>query len=200
MTGLKIASGLPDPTKLMVVNSSEHQGQEFPTALNARYGRLTIMDVGGNTGQKLTVPLQVEYWDGTQFVVNDDDSGSSYLGEAYCVQGVWPDASSSASLTTESVTRSVKDGLPNGSAAQLFATQSTGEREQVRLWLRSDDAIPTDLTTSNCNGSAKLQPWLNYKWRGDDKGDEIPSAVITFGTHRGNDRIIFRGEPRMTGQ
>jgi MSHA biogenesis protein MshQ len=39
---------------------------------------------------------------------------------------------------------------------------------------------------------------LQYNWR--DKGDEDPSAVVTFGIHRGNDKVIFRGETRLTGQ
>ncbi|WP_411354027.1 DUF6701 domain-containing protein, partial [Vibrio parahaemolyticus] len=31
-------------------------------------------------------------------------------------------------------------------------------------------------------------------------GEENPSSVVTFGIHRGNDRVIYRGEPGLTGQ
>ncbi|USD65012.1 DUF6701 domain-containing protein [Vibrio sp. SCSIO 43136] len=199
MIGLKFSSGMADPTKWLSVDSTVHQGQKFPTALTARYGRLSLTDVGGNTSQSITVPLQAEYWNGTEFTTNTEDSGSEFYGEAYCVQGVWPDLASSASLTTQNSTRTVSGGLPKDSAEALLAVQSSSEREQVRLWLRSDNAIPNGLSEStHCKVGAKVQPWLNFNWR--NQGDEIPSAVVTFGTHRGNDRVIFRGEARMTGR
>ncbi|UTV28031.1 hypothetical protein NNL38_01530 [Photobacterium atrarenae] len=41
-------------------------------------------------------------------------------------------------------------------------------------------------------GTVESQPWLLYNWR--DKGGENPSALVTFGAYRGNDRVIYRGE------
>ena len=72
-------------------------------------------------------------------------------------------------------------------------------REQIRFWLRMSDTSPqlSEMNVS-CGTSYTNQPWLQYNWR--DRGDEDPSAVVTFGVYRGNDRIIFRGESGLTGQ
>lgn len=72
------------------------------------------------------------------------------------------------------------------------------ERAQVRLWLRqgSNSVQLTDSGVDCSNGADFTnQPWLQYNWR--NLGDEDPSTVVTFGTFRGNDRIIFSGEKGM---
>ncbi|WP_420899157.1 DUF6701 domain-containing protein, partial [Photobacterium kishitanii] len=52
-----------------------------------------------------------------------------------------------------------------------------------------------DINKGLCVGSYSNQPWFQFNWRG--LGDESPSAVVTFGVYRGNDRIIYRGEKGM---
>ncbi|SON50674.1 DUF6701 domain-containing protein [Vibrio tapetis] len=191
MTGIKIKSGLPDPTVMKKQDSSVHKGDKFPTPLKARYGRVIIEDLGGSVGQTLTIPLRTEFWNGNEFVTNTDDSGTEFDGAGYCSLGIWPNTSSTARL-------SGGGDVVNGSSSKLVASQGTAGREQVRLWLRTASQTPSEVPGVNCKGFNKSQPWLNFNWRG--KGDEIPSTVVTFGSFRGNDRVIFRGESRMTGQ
>ena len=141
--------------------------------------------------------MRTEFWSGEEFVVNNDDSKSSFVGNQFCRQTIWNSVGSE--LSTASFNESGR--VSHGEGDELIAQQNATIREQGRLWLRigTGQVVKVNPTDNNieCWSSSGNQDWLKYNWRG--VGDEIPSAVITFGTYRGNDRIIYRGEPRITG-
>ncbi|MEZ8465137.1 DUF6701 domain-containing protein [Vibrio splendidus] len=173
----------------------------FPVQPPARYGRMTLDDIGGNSGTTLTIPLRAEFWDGSDFVVNDDDDRSTFNGSNFCKQVIWTSNAVKITLASLNGSGSVDDGEENVTANQNTLTGTDSPREQVRLWLRMDDSAPTAKTGENpvaCSGSDQEQPWLRYNWR--QLGDEDPSTVVTFGIYRGNDRVIYRGESGLTGQ
>lgn len=149
-----------------------------------RFGRVDLDDVGGNQGSTLHVPLRVEYWNGSRFIANYDDSQTKVLGETEDGSQVhiWPTDNSAKEVT-------LGDGgtVSSGSSRSITATQAESYRQQTRVWLDLDDSK---------NGL----PWLKYNWDNKKAGEENPSSVVTFGIHRGNDRVIYRGEPGLTGQ
>ncbi|MBY7770526.1 MSHA biogenesis protein MshQ [Vibrio fluvialis] len=185
-------------------------GKRFTTQPDIRYGRMVLGDVGGTSVSTVNVPLRVEYWQGSRFAINADDSGSYFAtpNEYVCKQTVWPTSGSgSSSKLIGSDTSSSWAKVASGKSSVVFATPASSDetadvREQVRFWLRLDDDAHSSPQLSesgvNCGAQYTSQPWLQYNWR--DKGDEDPSAVVTFGIHRGNDKVIFRGETRLTGQ
>ncbi|MBL4307321.1 DUF6701 domain-containing protein [Vibrio fluvialis] len=185
-------------------------GKRFTTQPDIRYGRMVLGDVGGTSVSTVNVPLRVEYWQGSRFAINADDSGSYFAtpNEYVCKQTVWPTSGSgSSSKLIGSDTPSSWAKVASGKSSVVFATPASSDetadvREQVRFWLRLDDDARSSPQLSesgvNCGAQYTSQPWLQYNWR--DKGDEDPSAVVTFGIHRGNDKVIFRGETRLTGQ
>ncbi|CAM3982023.1 DUF6701 domain-containing protein [Vibrio neonatus] len=185
------------------VNTGTNVGSAFLEQPEFRYGRMHLEDVGGNTGQTVRVPLRVEYWDDGEFKTNDKDSGSEYdATNHYCVQTIWNNQSATTNAALVSGgNHSVAQGLSDELHAEHVPTSTANtERAQVRLWLRQADDSPqrheTDIDCSKAT-SFTNQPWLQYNWR--DKGDEDPSAVVTFGVFRGNDRIIFKGERALIG-
>lgn len=185
-------------------------GKRFTTQPDIRYGRMVLGDVGGTSVSTVNVPLRVEYWQGSRFAINADDSGSYFAtpNEYVCKQTVWPTSGSgSSSKLIGSDTSSSWAKVASGKSSVVFATPASSDetadvREQVRFWLRLDDDAHSSPQLSesgvNCGAQYTSQPWLQYNWR--DQGDEDPSAVVTFGIHRGNDKVIFRGETRLTGQ
>lgn len=159
----------------------------------ARYGRMVLADVSGSTSGSIRVPLRVEYFDGSSFVVNDDDDASGFDHNKHCtLDGV----STNASFSFDGAESSVSSGTNNNLLASRSGTNT--DRETVRLFLRRQGGFGDNPSDINCQGQNFTQPWLQYNWR--DKGDEDPSTLVTFGVYRGNDRIIFRGEPGLTGQ
>lgn len=173
---------------------------EFLVQPPARYGRMALDDIGGNSDTTLTIPLRSEFWDGNEFVVNEDDDRSTFNGANVCKQVIWHSEGATTTLASLNGSGSVDDGEEKVTANQNTPTGTDSPREQVRLWLRMDDSEPESDGGNNisCSGSDQDQPWLRYNWR--QLGDEDPSTVITFGIYRGNDRVIYRGESGLTGQ
>ena len=169
-----------------------------------RYGRMVLENVGGDIRKSLTVPLRIEYWDGTEFVKNMDDSVSLFDGANYCRQviSMYPEDSKSSAYTSGSgkVMKGKAlsgDFMANPSQISGYGTSSnsTTFKQQIRFWQRLSAVKPRlkDKNPINCFGAYSHQPWLRYNWR--NLGDEDPSAIVTFGIYRGNDRILYRDEP-----
>ncbi|MBD1558965.1 hypothetical protein HC752_18680 [Vibrio sp. S9_S30] len=183
-----------DPVSFSV--NTHEERMRLPQQPDVRYGRMILEDLGTQSNGRVSVPMRTEFWSGEEFVVNLDDNESHFLGNQFCRQSLWNSAGSASSAASFNGS----GGVSNGETDELIAKQNATIREQVRLWLRIGTGEigkvnPTD-NDIECWSSSGNQDWLKYNWRG--VGDEIPSAVITFGTYRGNDRIIYRGEPRIT--
>ncbi|WP_394146108.1 DUF6701 domain-containing protein [Vibrio atypicus] len=173
--------------------------QNLPSQPPARYGRMVLHSATSNTANSVEVPLRVEFWNGNTFEVNNNDNvselatPSSYI----CKETIWPSGTTSGSALSGS------DSVPwaHVTAGETDVVRAEPDsshtvREQVQFWMRLGTERPDGITTG-C-GNTLNQPWLQYDWRG--LGDEDPSAVVTFGIYRGNDRVIFRGEPGLIGQ
>ncbi|HAS6296667.1 TPA: MSHA biogenesis protein MshQ [Vibrio vulnificus] len=152
----------------------------LPVQPDVRFGRLNFEDVGGYQGQTIVVPLDVEYWRAGEFVNNKHDHFTLADGAKHYQQPIW-----SHSLEDNAYLAGIGK-MQYGQTRAMKAKQKVPAREQVRFWL--------DLTSTQNN-----LPWLQYDWDKTSDGEEDPSTVVTFGIYRGHDKIIFRGEPNLTG-
>ncbi|HHG3172926.1 TPA: DUF6701 domain-containing protein [Vibrio parahaemolyticus] len=168
-----------DPVEFITDGDSDSRLVKQP---DIRFGRVDLDDVGGNQGSTLHVPLRVEYWNGSRFIANPNDNQTEVTGVKAAQQHIWPTDQSAKDVT-------LGEGgiVTSGSSRSVTATQAEPYRQQTRVWLDLDD-------------SANGLPWLKYNWDNKNAGEENPSSVVTFGIHRGNDRVIYRGEPGLTGQ
>nr|WP_321459591.1 DUF6701 domain-containing protein [uncultured Vibrio sp.] len=161
--------------------------KELNVQPDIRFGRVDLDDVGGRQGDTLHIPLRVEYWNGSRFVRNVDDDGTVIYSELDGdPQLIWPNDKSDCSILLEG-----NDTVTDGATRELSARQDPNTcnsvgRQQSRLWLQ-------------LKGGSNNLPWLKYDWD-NDGSEENPSSVVTFGIHRGNDRVIYRGEPGLTAQ
>lgn len=202
--GLSIdASTDPIQFKRTDVNGTTFSDEAmFLTQPEFRYGRMQLLDGGTVTGQAgLTIPLQVEFWNQNRFEVNSQDSGSVFDADDHCDQVIWRTDNATQSDVSLVGEGEVESGLSTRVKIDHNNTQAD-LREQVRVWLRLNTIAPQALAGQNSvqcdsDGAIPDAPWLRFNWR--NNGDEDPSAVITFGIFRGNDKVIFRGEPGLTG-
>ena len=130
-----------------------------------RYGRWTVADGYGPISNDFSTTMQLEYFDGTNFISHSDDtktdfdSVNSHLTDI-SLGGVLPALSGSGNFTN-GVTQGLIIAAPNRSG-------------EVQLDYNVDD-------------------WFKYKWGESHTGfDQSPSANIVFGFFRGNDRVIYR--------
>jgi len=169
------------------------EGEDDPRVLtlqpDIRFGRIELDSVGGTVNSELPIPLRVEFWDGSRFTTNTDDSSTEVDGsnDADDNRNIWVEPNQTAFEVT------LGDGgqIAAGQSRTITATHASDVRQQTQVWLELD------------NANNEL-PWLRYRWQDDNRvevnGEQDPSSVVTFGIYRGNDRVIFRGEPGLTGQ
>ncbi|WP_236733430.1 DUF6701 domain-containing protein [Aliivibrio fischeri] len=192
--GLKISGADP----VTFIKDQQSAEAELLSQPDVRYGRMVLDNVGVASGQSVSVPLRVEYWDGQRFILSKDDDAAVFNGSYHYKQTIWPesDKESAAKLMG---TGGIKSGL---NSIDLIAEPDNNQlREQIRFWLCLSEGSP-QLSEKHTHCESKpsvlyLQPWLQFNWRG--KGDEDPSTLVTFGMYRGNDRVIFRGESNIIG-
>ncbi|MFW8631556.1 DUF6701 domain-containing protein [Vibrio natriegens] len=181
-------SGYVDPTRFLKegLNSTKERmvSQQLLSQPDVRFGRIALDDVGVNQGKSVNIPLRVEYWRDNRFVLNRKDNGTTVSPTLKSQEPVWPDDGSDCDILLEGIRTTVNDGAMR----ELIAKQERTDcgRQQAEVWL-------------NLDPSGNNLPWLKYDWDNDGE-EENPSSVVTFGIHRGNDRVIYRGEPGLTAQ
>ena len=149
-----------------------------PKGIEIRFGRWNIDNTYGPETADLPLPMSVQYWNGSQFVVNDLDSLTAYDGSV-ASNYTKDNTDLSPQLATGVVNVSDAGPMFNLGLGQLLLSQPTdGSRGQIRV---TYEDVPT---------------WLKFNWNTNDENndgnifDDNPSGVATFGLYRGNDRII----------
>jgi MSHA biogenesis protein MshQ len=119
--------------------------------------------------------VQTEYYDGTSFVLNTDDSCTVLLDTDLPLSPV--DLSWTDNLSAGDTTASLSSGSTMSAGLGTFSFSAAG--------LGNDGSVIYQYHTST------YLPWLNTE--NDDDADyaDNPFGKITFGQYRGNDRMIY---------
>jgi hypothetical protein len=173
-----------------------------------RYGRLVLLNAYGselpneggvNEDRDVGMGLRVEYWNGTDFVTNEDDDGTvlevDQLQEHVILEA---DPANDATELAPGDVDALRNTLSPATTLAAGETRETGSND-MPFWftapgegLEGSVLMEFDLDTANL-------PFLRYDWRGltDDEdvnadGDysDNPRALLEFGVYRGNSRII----------
>jgi len=159
-------------------------GITFTAGKQMRYGRLALENAYGSELTALAVPLRAEYFEGTGFVPNGEDSCTSIAAA-----NVGTTARSPAALSTAP---SVANAplLAGDAGLRLSPPAQEGTADLLVNLEGSDVATPWGVITS-----AGL-PWLQYDWTTGGAGppDENPTARASFGIYAGQRPVIFRRE------
>ncbi len=147
-------------------NAKQISTQDF------RHGRIVMDNTFGPETEILRMPTYAQYWNGTVWVTNINDSCSQVVDPLDGTEAYDPVLASN-----QTVIRS--DGGTTVSGGQLtLLWQNTGSdayRGQVTAPLQVDD-------------------WLKWYWNWDDTSPSVlypPRASAFFGRYRGHDRIIY---------
>ena len=160
------------------VNADLNPSSSFmvkPTGHKLRFGRWVIENGYGPETSGLPMPMQVQYWNGNEFITNTEDSCTSYNFEE----------TENYTLVSESMNPGVTSSSGKGTFSEGIA----------EILMKK----PND--TPESRGQVKITytatpDWLRYNWNNEDEFsgglifDDNPYAIATFGIYRGNDRII----------
>ena len=132
----------------------------------ARFGRAFVESTSGSELLSLILPVRVEYYAGTQFILNTDDGCSTY--------------------DSVDLTFSNRIGLPADPTPVGNGTFITGMH---------DPANPITLNSSNNVGNVdatlNVPTYLEFDWDGDGNHDDDPTGKATFGIFDVNPRRIY---------
>ncbi|EGU41014.1 DUF6701 domain-containing protein [Vibrio scophthalmi] len=177
----------PDPVEYQSVSTLVPDPRRLSVQPDIRFGRVVLNSVGGVVNNEgIAIPLRVEFWNGSRFITNTDDSQADIKGSNLVSnnQILWTDEND-VNKNTE-VNLSLGGVVNEGASRSIIAKQVHLVRQQTQAWLELDDSIN------------KL-PWFQYHWDTTSSDESNPSTVVTFGIFRGNDKIIFRGESGLIG-
>jgi uncharacterized protein DUF6701/concanavalin A-like lectin/glucanase superfamily protein len=150
-------------------------------SVNVRLGRIRLIDSYGPEVSALEMRVIAEYYDGSNWSLNTQDSCTTYIN-------------TDASFDLTSYTNQ----LNNGETAISDPTVATNILNgQSVLGSGLEFTAPGDGNYGSViiNYDITSQPWLQFDWDGDNSID-TPSATLNFGYYRGSDRVIYWKEVR----
>lgn len=150
-----------------------------PTGHQIRYGRLNSSNVYGPENQSLTLPFWSEYWSGSSYLQNSEDSCTQLLSSWLSLNDSAAGSFTNIALrqgtggsTTASQTNSGL--LSSGAGSLLFSAPGTGHSGYVDVGLT-------------------LPSWLQDFWDGSSL-TALPAPRASFGLYKGSGRVIYRRE------
>ncbi|MET0357400.1 MAG: DUF6701 domain-containing protein, partial [Cellvibrio sp.] len=151
--------------------------------LDVRYGRLRLDDAFGPETFALPVNFSTEYWAGNRFRLNADDSCTQVPRSAI----TYP---AGAISVNSNRTVALAGGSTQGTYANITATH-VGFNAGVAGQQFTSPAGGTGTFVVGVN--LATMPWLRFDWNQDGNFSDLllPNATFTFGSYRGNDRIIY---------
>ncbi|WP_351074678.1 DUF6701 domain-containing protein [Shewanella sp. CAL98-MNA-CIBAN-0140] len=137
-----------------------------------RHGRVVMDNTFGPENEILRMPTYAQYWNGSAWITNTDDS-CTHVIDALDGSEIY-----APSLTAgQTVTR--RDGGSSVSSGRLSL-----------LWQNSGSAAYRGQVTA----PLKVEPWLQWYWNWDEASPTLlyePRASAFLGRYRGHDRIIY---------
>ena len=152
---------------------SDSNDRELLATTKIRFGRLNINNTHGSELLPLAVPVYTEYFNGTTFVTNTDDTCTPISVSQLGFNGGTNPITVGSGTSTASIANSP---LAQGKAG---------------LSLSAPGANNTGFVDITSNIFITSYPWLKFDWDGDGNHDNSPSARATFGIYKGNSKQIY---------
>ncbi|CUS47448.1 MAG: MSH system pilin adhesin MshQ [Idiomarinaceae bacterium HL-53] len=150
--------------------------RELSGELNLIYGRLRLNNVFAPEGERLQVDAIAEYWDGFRFVQNLEDSCTLI-------------SPSNLNIVANPLGLNLSEGpVPNSQQFNLFDGESVPNSLYWQPNTDNSGEFEFEYEMNNI-------PWLRFPWSSGLL--ENPTALGTFGSFRGNDRVIYLLERRL---
>ncbi len=138
------------------------------------YGRLNIQNAYGPETASISQRWQMQYFDGTSFILNAFDNTTSYNITDIGVISVTDTGDTAAPLLSTDSTASVAAGATGFFSAGLINV----------LWSATNNGH-----FGNYLFPVTTESWFQYDWGG--LGNVDPQGNVTFGQYRGHDRVIY---------
>jgi len=178
--------------------TSSCTAKKIGSAMGVRYGRLALRDAtGSDRATAIAIPALVEYYNGGQFVRNENDSctlyGASQINDINYTSPL--SGYTDQRDTSNSANTAGRWWLPTSDtamAAGLFRDYPNGLKITPVPGVTGRMGISLNALPVSPAIIANPPTWLLYDWDGNSAtADTFPSCTLTLGQARGNDRVIL---------
>ena len=136
-----------------------------PMGVEIRFGRMVLENSFGPETENLSQQIQLEHFDSGRFRLSNDNNCQSVDAGRITLSNITLNPNSS------SVLGGLSSVIAGRSSAIEYSAVGEGNTGQMGV---NYDAFD----------------WLEYDWSGNGMFDDDPSAVITFGIYRGDERLL----------
>ncbi|MEX0958091.1 MAG: DUF6701 domain-containing protein [Burkholderiales bacterium] len=155
----------------------------------ARFGRLKLTNAYGTATLELTVPMEVQYYDGFFFVTNTEDDCTRLDSGDVAMDGF--SGALEACETSLSPTGALAFAAGKGSVKLSAPGQNNAGSVDLTVNLEAADGTTCNPGAMAATGAGK--PFLRGNWEGDAFEDD-PKARATFGIYRNANEFIYLRE------
>ena len=161
----------------------------FDSGAVFRYGRLKLSNAHGSELLNLPVGLEAQYYNGTAFVTNTQDSCTTIAPTAIVTSNF------QKNLAACETSVSMSGTLTAGKANLKLTKPGSGNSGSVDLSVRLDSAASgtTCIAGSSQSATAANQAYLQGAWTGANY-DQNPNSRATFGVFRSAKEFIYMRE------
>lgn len=173
-------------------NAAAGEGIAFSAGKEMRWGRLVPENAYGSELLPLNLPLRLQYWNGSGFVLNSADSCTALTADRLTLTSpavaerapgldpIRPNATAGNTTTGQMPANFVA-----GVGDLLFSAPGDGGEGWV------DVAIHFSAFSYGGDSYDEAFSWLRFDWDGDGSHDDDPRARASFGIYRNDPAIIY---------
>ena len=170
------------------------------TGTELRFGRLVLGTAVGSELLPVSVPFQVEYFDGTNFVVNTDDVCTSLAVTDLTLDSAVEAAQTDGDIDISNATSCSDPGETGVATAAVTNDPFVSGFGDLSFSLTTPAAGCTGYIDINTDLSILAIDWLRYDWDDDDGNedgpyDDNPAGRAEFGLYEGPSEYIYIREP-----
>ncbi|WDE14011.1 DUF6701 domain-containing protein [Thalassomonas haliotis] len=181
LTGLDMRPDTDNACTTETDPATDCSAKQLSGSANIRFGRWYVENNFGPETEDLPIVMSVQYWDGSGFITNLDDSCTPYNGEtvnnyAFDTTGLNPALAANPDINATTGTGTFLNGSNSLSPLILAAPGAENVGNTYYIYGGTNDVTPS---------------WLKYDWDSDTNHDNNPKGLASFGQYRGNDRILY---------
>ena len=196
-TGFGIAPTDPDGVRLpnydLDVNNDATPEHLLVGTTDVRFGRLFMQNGYGSGSVNLPMPLELQYWNGTNFVLNTDDSCTSLLRSNFALTFNTPPPVPTL-IACETAVQQANIAFASGRATLTMAAPGLTNPGSVLLTANLDSAAGTycpSVGVATAAATNANKAYLLGRWDSGAGYDDKPSARAAFGVYGQPRNFIF---------
>jgi hypothetical protein len=147
-----------------------------------RYGRLKLSNAYGSELLDLPIPVEAQYWNGSYYTVNKDDSSTTFPASSIIMDNYLQSLNACETHFSPAGSLTMSGGIL--SPGLNLTVSGLGNTGSVDLELNIGSTVSGNTCTTATEASATA---ANMSWFGTVN----PTARATFGIYKGNSKFIY---------